>query len=98
MRAGAGTACAGDANICDNVTEALRRLEDAAGTQLEERLVTAFVDGIETDLDAPLPVVQTTKKNIQQESMRRAKTIARNLAEHGRSTFDGVRSRAGMAL
>ena len=35
--------------------EALRRLEDAAGTQLDERLVTAFVDGIETDADAPLP-------------------------------------------
>ena len=38
-----------------DVTEALRRLEDAAGSQLEERLVVAFVDGIETDADAPLP-------------------------------------------
>ena len=36
-------------------TEALRRLEDAAGTQLEERLVVAFVDGIESEVDAPLP-------------------------------------------
>jgi diguanylate cyclase (GGDEF)-like protein len=37
------------------VTEALRRLEDAAGTQLESSLVSAFVDGIETAADAPLP-------------------------------------------
>jgi diguanylate cyclase (GGDEF)-like protein len=38
-----------------DVKEALRRLEDAAGTQLEERLVVAFVDGIEAEADAPLP-------------------------------------------
>jgi diguanylate cyclase (GGDEF)-like protein len=38
-----------------DVSEALRRLEDAAGTQLDERLVVAFVDGIETDEGAPLP-------------------------------------------
>jgi diguanylate cyclase (GGDEF)-like protein len=38
-----------------DVAEALRRLEDAAGTQLEERLVVTFVDGIEADADAPLP-------------------------------------------
>ncbi len=31
-----------------DVREALRRLEDAAGTQLDERLVVSFVDGIET--------------------------------------------------
>ena len=37
------------------VGEALRRLEDAAGTQLESRLVAAFVEGIETAADAPLP-------------------------------------------
>jgi HD-GYP domain-containing protein (c-di-GMP phosphodiesterase class II) len=37
------------------VAEALRRLEDAAGTQLEERLVVAFVEGIEADAGAPLP-------------------------------------------
>ena len=35
--------------------EALRRLEEAAGSQLEERLVTAFVVGLRTDADAPLP-------------------------------------------
>jgi diguanylate cyclase (GGDEF)-like protein len=35
--------------------EALTRLTDAAGTQLEESLVVAFVEGIETDRDAPLP-------------------------------------------
>ena len=37
--------------------EALRRLEDAAGSQLDERLVTLFVDGIETIDGAPLPGV-----------------------------------------
>jgi diguanylate cyclase (GGDEF)-like protein/putative nucleotidyltransferase with HDIG domain len=35
--------------------EALKRLGDAAGTQLEEGLVTAFITGIETAPDAPLP-------------------------------------------
>jgi diguanylate cyclase (GGDEF)-like protein/putative nucleotidyltransferase with HDIG domain len=35
--------------------EAIRRLEDAAGTQLEERLVVLFVDGLRTVPDAPLP-------------------------------------------
>jgi HD-GYP domain-containing protein (c-di-GMP phosphodiesterase class II) len=38
-----------------DVREALRRLEDAAGTQLEARLVEAFVTGIETAEDPPLP-------------------------------------------
>lgn len=38
-----------------DVQEALRRLGDAAGTQLDERLVTAFIEGIETAADAPLP-------------------------------------------
>jgi diguanylate cyclase (GGDEF)-like protein len=38
-----------------DVGEALRRLEDAAGTQLEERLVVTFVNGLETDADAPMP-------------------------------------------
>ena len=38
-----------------DLEEALRRLEDAAGTQLEERLVVAFVDGIEHVAGAPLP-------------------------------------------
>ena len=37
------------------LAEALRRLEDAAGTQLDEALVKAFVTGIETAPDAPLP-------------------------------------------
>ncbi len=35
--------------------EALKRLGDAAGTQLQEDLVVAFVKGIETAPDAPLP-------------------------------------------
>ncbi|MEO8437462.1 MAG: diguanylate cyclase [Chloroflexota bacterium] len=38
-----------------DAAEALRRLEDAAGTQLDERLVVAFVTGIEGEADAPLP-------------------------------------------
>jgi diguanylate cyclase (GGDEF)-like protein len=38
-----------------SVLEALRRLEDAAGSQLEERLVRAFIDGIETAENPPLP-------------------------------------------
>jgi len=35
--------------------EALRRLQDAADSQLDPRLVTAFVRGMETASDAPLP-------------------------------------------
>jgi diguanylate cyclase (GGDEF)-like protein/putative nucleotidyltransferase with HDIG domain len=38
-----------------SVTEAVKRLGDAAGTQLQEELVTQFISGIETDADAPLP-------------------------------------------
>ncbi|HEY2888357.1 MAG TPA: diguanylate cyclase [Candidatus Limnocylindrales bacterium] len=38
-----------------SIQEALHRLEDAAGSQLDPRLVTAFVKGIETSEDAPLP-------------------------------------------
>jgi diguanylate cyclase (GGDEF)-like protein len=37
------------------VDEALTRLEDAAGSQLDERLVVAFVTGIRTVATAPLP-------------------------------------------
>ena len=37
------------------VREALLRLEDAAGTQLDEELVVAFVHGIENVAGAPLP-------------------------------------------
>ena len=38
-----------------SVLEALRRLEDASDTQLEGRLVTAFINGVETAKDPPLP-------------------------------------------
>jgi diguanylate cyclase (GGDEF)-like protein len=38
-----------------SVDEALRRIEDAAGTQLDESLASCFVDGIRNDPDAPLP-------------------------------------------
>jgi diguanylate cyclase (GGDEF)-like protein len=42
-----------------DVREALNRLGDAAGTQLDERLVTAFIEGIEHDVNAPLPGADT---------------------------------------
>jgi diguanylate cyclase (GGDEF)-like protein len=38
-----------------SVEEALRRLGDAAGSQLDERLVGAFIEGIEGVADAPRP-------------------------------------------
>jgi len=38
-----------------DVNEALNRLGDAAGTQLEASLVAAFITGIETAPDAPMP-------------------------------------------
>ena len=38
-----------------DVEEALKRLGDAAGQQLEEDLVVAFIKGMETAPDAPLP-------------------------------------------
>jgi diguanylate cyclase (GGDEF)-like protein len=37
------------------IEEALKRLGDAAGTQLQEELVKAFIAGIETAPDAPMP-------------------------------------------
>ena len=37
------------------IEEALKRLGDAAGTQLQEELVVAFITGIETAPDAPMP-------------------------------------------
>ena len=44
-----------------SVEEALKRLGDAAGTQLEEDLVVAFITGIETAADAPLPGEASTR-------------------------------------
>jgi HD-GYP domain-containing protein (c-di-GMP phosphodiesterase class II) len=38
-----------------SIQEALHRLEDAAGSQFDGRLVTVFVTGIETADNAPLP-------------------------------------------
>ena len=38
-----------------DVEEAIRRLEDAADSQLDPTLVVAFVDGLRTESDAPLP-------------------------------------------
>ncbi len=42
------------------IEEALKRLGDAAGGQLQEDLVTAFITGIETAVDAPLPGEEPT--------------------------------------
>ena len=41
--------------VAMSIQEALHRLEDAAGSQLDPTLVTAFVEGIETAENAPLP-------------------------------------------
>ena len=41
-----------------DVREAMRRLEDAAGTQLDGDLVKAFIVGLETAADPPLPEQQ----------------------------------------
>jgi diguanylate cyclase (GGDEF)-like protein/putative nucleotidyltransferase with HDIG domain len=38
-----------------SVEEALRRIGDAAGTQLDERLVDRFIRGFEHERDAPMP-------------------------------------------
>jgi len=38
-----------------SVDEAITRLEDAAGSQLDEELVVAFVNGLRTAADPPLP-------------------------------------------
>ncbi len=48
-----------------SIDEALTRLEDAAGSQLEERLVTIFVHGIRTASDAPLPGQSTLVSSVQ---------------------------------
>jgi HD-GYP domain-containing protein (c-di-GMP phosphodiesterase class II) len=37
------------------VEEAIKRLGDAAGSQLEELLVVSFIEGLETDAHAPMP-------------------------------------------
>jgi diguanylate cyclase (GGDEF)-like protein len=44
-----------------DVGEALRRLEDAAGSQLDERLVVTFIRGIESVPAAPLPNAEPSK-------------------------------------
>jgi diguanylate cyclase (GGDEF)-like protein len=43
------------------IGEALKRLGDAAGTQLQEELVVAFIEGIETAPDAPMPGDDTAR-------------------------------------
>ena len=41
-----------------SIEESLRRLGDAAGSQLDERLVAAFIAGIEEDPNAPMPLTE----------------------------------------
>jgi diguanylate cyclase (GGDEF)-like protein len=45
-----------------SVDEALRRLEDAAGTQLDEAIALRFVEGIRTAADPPLPERKATPR------------------------------------
>jgi diguanylate cyclase (GGDEF)-like protein len=47
-----------------DIREALTRLEDAAGTQLEERLVRAFVDGIQSAEHPPLPELGFSSRHL----------------------------------
>ena len=51
------------------LTEALKRLGDAAGTQLDEELVTIFIAGIETAADAPLPGISVPPTSLWTPSM-----------------------------
>jgi diguanylate cyclase (GGDEF)-like protein len=43
--------------------EALKRLEDAAGTQLDPKLVEAFVLGLRSEADAPLPMTPSSLRS-----------------------------------
>ena len=52
------------------VKEALRRLGDAAGTQLDEALVAAFIRGIETAPDAPLPGTEVPPSTLWRPGQR----------------------------
>jgi diguanylate cyclase (GGDEF)-like protein/putative nucleotidyltransferase with HDIG domain len=52
------------------LTEALKRLGDAAGTQLEEELVKIFIAGIETAPDAPLPGLATPSARLWTPSLQ----------------------------
>jgi diguanylate cyclase (GGDEF)-like protein len=47
-----------------SVEEALVRLEDGAGTQLEERLVVVFVNGLQSAENPPLPGTDTWRSRI----------------------------------
>jgi diguanylate cyclase (GGDEF)-like protein len=44
-----------------SLEEALRRLEDAAGSQLDERLVRIFVEAVRTEADAPIPGTEAAR-------------------------------------
>jgi diguanylate cyclase (GGDEF)-like protein len=53
-----------------DLREALVRLEDASGTQLDEQLVRAFISGIETASDAPLPGMDAPARMVPRASRR----------------------------
>jgi diguanylate cyclase (GGDEF)-like protein/putative nucleotidyltransferase with HDIG domain len=54
------------------VGEALKRLGDAAGTQLEERLVREFIAGMEVAPDAPLPGDEVVRRELWTPQVRTA--------------------------
>ena len=54
------------------LTEALKRLGDAAGTQLDEELVKIFIAGMETAPDAPLPGVPLPSSGLWTPSLQPA--------------------------
>ena len=54
-----------------SVEEALRRLTDAASTQLDEQLVESFVRGMEEDADAPLPGADVARGAVAARCPRR---------------------------
>jgi diguanylate cyclase (GGDEF)-like protein/putative nucleotidyltransferase with HDIG domain len=47
-----------------DLKEALARLGDAAGSQLDERLVKAFLDGLEEDANPPLPGIEANPSGL----------------------------------
>ena len=47
-----------------DLNEAIARLGDAAGSQLDERLVQAFLDGLEQDANPPLPGVDVAPSSL----------------------------------
>ena len=47
-----------------DVREAIRRLGDSAGSQLDEAIVAAFIDGLEHAADPPMPGVEASRAGL----------------------------------